>query len=179
MPQPVRNQHEEAFASSSTRNSESGTPHNRRRRASRQNALRNSNTHVSQTPTRGRTFDGDHMAQHTDHDPTLTAGRLVKLCSECECYVLPEEREANERNAISTAHRGPCNDSYHKSLAHITPIGGPSYSFGTSYVLVPQTESTICPTSVGARPSYPPCQHRARPNQSTASIARQTPSTAG
>ena len=150
MPRPVRNQHKEASPGSSTQNSDSGTSHDRRTRASRRNALRNSNTRVSQTPTGGRTFDGDHTDRHTNHDPALTAGRLAELCSECECYLCPEENEANERNATSTAPRGRCDECYRKSPAPIANRGGPSYSFGTSYVLVPQTMFTPWPTTRAA-----------------------------
>ena len=108
---------------------------------------------------------GGHTARHTAQGPAPTVGRLAELCSECECYLQPEEIKANERGTTPTARTGRCDDCYRMSPAPVAPIGGPSYCFGRSfrYETVPQTESTISPTPVGAGPSHPPCQHRARP----------------
>ena len=126
MPRPARKLSGEVSQPSSTRNNESAPPHDRCTRASRQNAAKNSNTPASRTPTDGRTSDGGRTAQRTAPDPVLTAGRLAKLCSECECYLRREEVEANEREATSSARRGRCDDCYRKSPAPIAPIGGPS-----------------------------------------------------
>ena len=132
MPQPARNQRMEDSPGSSTRSNESGLPHDRRTRASRQNALRNSSTRISQTLTDGKTSGGDHIAPRTARDPAPTTDRLAELCNECECYLRPEDKEANEQDATSTARRGRCDDCYRKSPAPIAPMGGPSYSLSTS-----------------------------------------------
>ena len=165
MPARAQNQRKNASHRSLPQSSGSAAPQGRRKRASHENALPNSNTRVSQTRTNGRTSGGDRTASRTAHDLAPTAGRLVDLCNECECILRPEEKEANERDVTAAARWGRCDDCYRKSPAPNAPIGGPSYSFGTSfrYVTVPQTESTTSPTSAGAGPSYPPCQHRARP----------------
>ena len=89
---------------------------------------------VSQTPTGGRTSDGDRTARRTAQDPAPSAGHLVSLCNECECYLTPEEKEANERDATTTARPGRCDDCYRRSSAPIAPIGGPSSVFGTSFL---------------------------------------------
>ena len=164
MPRPRRNPPAGDSPRSSTWSNASGPHHDRNTRASRRNAASHSNTRVSRTHTDGRTSGGDRTAQYTDPDPAPTAGRLVDLCNECECYLRPEEKEANERTATATTRRGRCDDCYRRSPALIAPMGGPSYSFGTSfrYDTVPTTESTTSPPSGRAGPSYLPCQHRAR-----------------
>ena len=144
MPRQPPNQHARDSPHSSTRTNESGPRHDQPTRASRRTAQRNSNTHASLTPTDGRTSDGDRTAPHTAPGQAPTEGRLAELCIECECYLPREEVEANECDATATARRGRCNDCHRRSPAPIAPIGGPSYSFGTSYryVTVPTTEST-------------------------------------
>ena len=141
MPRPAWNQRVGDSPRSSTGSNESGLPHGRRTRASHRNAVKNSNMRVFQTRTDGRISNGDRTVPHIDHDPALTAGRLAELCSECECYLRPEETDANRREATSTARRNRCDDCYRRSPAPIAPIGGPTHSFGTSsrYVTVPQT----------------------------------------
>ena len=117
--------------------------------------------HASLIPTDGRTSNGGRTAQRTARDPAPTADRLAELCGECECYLPREEKEANLRPVTAAARHGRCDYCCRKSPAPIAPIGGPSYSFSTSfrYVTVLQTERTISAPAGEAGSSYPPCQH--------------------
>ena len=145
-PRPAPNLHEEASPPLSMPASESGPPHGRRTRASRRSAPKNSNTHASRTRTDARTSAGDRTAPHTAQDPAHTADRLAELCGECECYLCPEEKEANERPATATARRGRCDDCYRTSPAPIAPIF--SYT-GRSRAVLPAMST----------PSPPPLNH--------------------
>lgn len=131
MPQPAQNPPKMASRCSSARNNESGEPPDPPTLVSHENAPRNSNTRASRTCTSGRTSDGGHTAPRTAHDPAPSLDCLAEICSECECYLRPEEKEANEHN--SPTRRELCDEHYRQSPAPIAPMGGPSYNFGTSF----------------------------------------------
>ena len=101
MPRQPQNEYAGFSPHSSTRNNESALPHVRSTRASCRNATKNSSTPAFPVLTDGRTSGGDHIFRPTGRDPASTADRLVDLCNECECYLRPEEKEANERDVTA------------------------------------------------------------------------------
>ena len=79
-----------------------------------------------------------------------------EVCPQCQCLL---SRSEKNKNKVGKARRGRCDDCFRSMPAPVTDMGGPSYS---SRIGNATTESTF--TSHGeAGPSYPPCQHRARP----------------
>ena len=106
MPPQARNQRAEDSPPLSMRNKVSAPHPDGRTHAFRRNARRSLNRHASLIPTDGRNSGGDRTAPRTAQSPAPTAGRLAELCSECECYLRPEEIETNERDATSANRRG-------------------------------------------------------------------------